>query len=175
MKRGDWMSERQRTPVPKDDQVKVFFRDGWLCSWCRRPTVFPLTLKLLSETVNSQLPGVPIAMWNNNWRRDKAPLLDELGACIDHREAFSAGGAHDISNFTTSCSKLQHAQERPFGGRVAQGQQSLDCQGQAWRACALGWPRLGVRSVGATSGATSGASPDSGGEGLAASIRGALR
>ncbi len=33
---------------------------GWLCSWCRRPTVFPLEFKLLSETVNSQLRGVPI-------------------------------------------------------------------------------------------------------------------
>lgn len=44
-------------------------------------------------------------MWNSNWRRDKAPLLDELGACIDHVEAFSTGGAHDISNFKTSCGR----------------------------------------------------------------------
>jgi 5-methylcytosine-specific restriction endonuclease McrA len=105
MKQGDWMSERQRTPVPRAVQVEVFFRDGWLCSWCRRPTVFPLAFKLLSEIVNSQLPGVPIAMWNSNWRRDKAPLLDELGACIDHVGAFSTGGAHDISNFKTSCGR----------------------------------------------------------------------
>lgn len=99
------MSERQRAPIPRVVQAEVFFRDGWLCSRCRRPTVFSLALKLLSETVSSQLPGVPVAMWNDNWRRDKAPLLDELGACIDHVEAFSTGGAHDISNFATSCSR----------------------------------------------------------------------
>jgi 5-methylcytosine-specific restriction endonuclease McrA len=174
MKRGDWISERQRTPVPKDDQVKVFFRDGWLCSWCRRPTVFPLTFKLLSETVNSQLPGVPIAMWNNNWRRDKAPLLDELGACIDHREAFSAGGAHDISNFTTSCGKCNTRKSARLADEWRKVSNHWTVKGKHGEP--VHWDgRLGVRSVGATSGATSGASPDSGGEGLAASIRGALR
>lgn len=99
------MADRQRAPVPRDVQARVYFRDGWLCTWCRRPVVFPLAFKLMAELVESELPGVSLAMYNDNWRRDKAPLLDELGACIDHIEAFAEGGAHDESNFATSCSR----------------------------------------------------------------------
>jgi hypothetical protein len=36
---------------------------------------------------------------------DASPLLDQLGAVIDHVKAFSAGGAHDISNFVPACAK----------------------------------------------------------------------
>src|ERR1700680_4038891 len=36
-----------------------------------------------------------------SWRRDKAPLLDHLGAVSDHVEAHSRGGAADEANFVT--------------------------------------------------------------------------
>ena len=94
-----------RQSVPRDVQVEVFFRDRWLCHLCRRPVLFPLTFKLLSELVEGELPGVPIAYFNLNWRRDKAPLLDELGASIDHIRAYSTGGTHDASNFATACAR----------------------------------------------------------------------
>jgi len=94
-----------RPSVPRSVQVDVYYRERWLCHLCRRPVVFPLTFKLLSELVESELPDVPVALFNQNWRRDKAPLLDELGACVDHVEAYATGGAHNVSNFATACGR----------------------------------------------------------------------
>jgi HNH endonuclease len=95
----------QRASIPYPVQVEVFFRDAWLCSHCRRPTVFHPALKFLAEMVAASLPDHSLAYWHPNWRRDAAPLLDELGASIDHVKAFAKGGAHDISNFATICSR----------------------------------------------------------------------
>jgi hypothetical protein len=64
-----------RAPIPYSVQVEVFFRDKWLCSHCLRPTIFPLTLKLLSEVTAAETPDRPLAYWNPQWRRDAAPLL----------------------------------------------------------------------------------------------------
>ena len=47
----------------------------------------------------------PIAYHDKNWTRRNAPLLDELGAVIDHVEAHSRGGAATIDNFATACNK----------------------------------------------------------------------
>ena len=96
---------KKREPIPRSVQMEVFFRDGWLCYLCLRPTIFPMTFKLLSEMMESELPDINIAYWNDNWRRDKSPLLDELGVEVDHVHAFAKGGAHDISNFSTICAK----------------------------------------------------------------------
>lgn len=70
----------RRASIPFDVQVQVNFRDGWLCHHCRRPTIFHLALKLLSEQVADQLPGATLAYWNAQWHRDASPLLDELAA-----------------------------------------------------------------------------------------------
>lgn len=94
-----------RTPIPYSVQAKVFFRDGWLCSHCRRPTIFHLALKQLAEVVGPEFPEVTLAYWNSQWRRDAAPLLDELAASVDHVQAYAKGGAHDISNFATICAR----------------------------------------------------------------------
>jgi hypothetical protein len=67
--------------------------------------VFPLTFKLLSELVTTELPEVPIALWNPQWRRDLSPVLDELGVSVDHVHAFSKGGAENIRNFATICAR----------------------------------------------------------------------
>ena len=99
------MAEKRRKPIARSVQVKVYFRDRSLCKWCRRPIVFPPAFKLQVESKASELPDVSVAIWNGLWRRDKAPLLDELAACIDHVHAFADGGAHDISNFTASCAR----------------------------------------------------------------------
>ena len=98
-------SNMSRPPLPYDVAVRVYFRDGWLCSHCRRPTIFHLAIKLLGERVALVLPGVPVAYWDPRWRRDKSPLLDQLAAEIDHVEAFSSGGAHAEANFATICVK----------------------------------------------------------------------
>jgi len=94
-----------RVPVPYAVQAEVFFRDRWLCSHCRRPTIFHLALKQLSEVVSSEFPRIRLAHWNPQWRRDSAPLLDELAASVDHVQAYSKGGAHDITNFATICAR----------------------------------------------------------------------
>ena len=94
-----------RSSIPYSVQVEVFFRDGWLCSHCRRPTIFHLALKQLSEVIGPDFPELTLAYWNPQWRRDAAPLLDELAASVDHVQAFSKGGAHDISNFATICAR----------------------------------------------------------------------
>lgn len=86
-------------------QVAVLFRDRWLCHLCRRPVVLHLALKCLRDFVALRCPGIPLAYWHGNWRRDAAPLLDELGASIDHVKAFAHGGAHDVSNFAAVCAR----------------------------------------------------------------------
>ena len=94
-----------RARIPYETQAHVYFRDRWLCSQCARPTIFPLALKQLAQAVGSDFPGLPLAYWNPQWRRDAAPLLDELAASVDHVHAHSKGGAHDESNFATICAR----------------------------------------------------------------------
>ena len=47
----------------------------------------------------------PLAYYHGHWTRAGAPLLDELGAVLDHVVAFSAGGPCDQDNMVTSCAK----------------------------------------------------------------------
>lgn len=99
------MAKRLRAPVPCDVSVRVFYRDGWLCRWCHRPVVFAPALHLLQGFVAGAGSSGPAAYFHPNWSRAGAPLLDHLGAVIDHVEAFARGGAHDETNFVTACNK----------------------------------------------------------------------
>ena|SRR5438445_4483194 len=83
------MPATKRPPIPVPLQVQVYFRDAWLCHVCRKPVIFHLALKYLAGLVQQRLPEATLAYWNPTWRRDQAPLLDELAASIDHFEAFS--------------------------------------------------------------------------------------
>lgn len=94
-----------RPALPYDLQVRVFRNDGWLCRWCHRPVVFAPALRLLQELARERGHRGPLAYHDARWRRDRAPLLDHLGAVVDHVEAFSRGGAHDEANFVTACNK----------------------------------------------------------------------
>jgi HNH endonuclease len=62
-------------------------------------------MKYLEEFAYQNGAAGVLAYHDPRWRRDKAPLLDHLGAVIDHVEAFASGGAHDDGNFVTSCNK----------------------------------------------------------------------
>jgi len=86
-------------------QVEVYFRHGWLCYLCKRPLVFPFALRQLADLVAREAPSRTIAYYNLNWRRDSAPLLDELGASVDHVEAFAKGGDHHVDNFAAVCAR----------------------------------------------------------------------
>ncbi len=99
------MAKAKRPPLPVGLQAEVFFRDQWLCHVCRRPVILHWALKRLAVLVASEVPSAHPAYWTATWRRDAAPLLDELAASIDHVAAFSKGGAHDISNFAAICAR----------------------------------------------------------------------
>jgi len=95
---------RKRKSLPKVVQLSIFQRDNWLCHWCKRPVIFSPAFKLLE----SELRGAGftnLAYYHPNGTRRDSPLLDELAACIDHVQAFSAGGTCSEENFRTACWK----------------------------------------------------------------------
>lgn len=95
---------RKRRPLPKALQIAIFRRDKWLCYWCRRPVIFSPAFKLLQVDLTAS--GFPdVAYYHPHGTRRDAPLLDELGAAIDHLRAFSTGGACSEENFRTACWK----------------------------------------------------------------------
>ena len=94
-----------RPSVPVEVQVRVFVRDGWLCQWCHRPVVFSPTMRLLEQIVKKAGYRKPLAHYHPHRSRHSAPLLDHLGAVVDHIEAFAKGGHHGERNFVTACNK----------------------------------------------------------------------
>jgi 5-methylcytosine-specific restriction endonuclease McrA len=104
------MSPEPKPPkVPRNAshsvQVQVFRRDRWLCRWCGCPVIFAPVMRYLAELVRQEGCSGKPAYYNRNWRRRDAPLLDHMGAVIDHVEAHSGGGASVISNLATACNK----------------------------------------------------------------------
>src|SRR5260370_27961093 len=95
----------RRPPLSKELQLRIFRRDGWICRWCNRPVIFAPVMKFIESEVKKNRSVEPLSYYHAHWTRDGAPLLDELGAVIDHVEAFSTGGAHSEENFTTACNK----------------------------------------------------------------------
>jgi hypothetical protein len=70
----------------------IFRRDGWLCRWCGKPVIFGPAMKSLEREIRKAGMATPLAYYHARWTRDGAPLLDHLGAVLDHVEAFSTGG-----------------------------------------------------------------------------------
>lgn len=99
------MAACSRPKIPIAVQVRVFYRDGWLCRWCHRPTVFSPAFRLQQRFVERRGYVGLLAYFHPRWRRDAAPLLDHLGAVIDHVEAFAAGGASAEAKLVTACNK----------------------------------------------------------------------
>ena len=94
-----------RPLISKQLQVRIFRRDCWLCQWCGRPVIFAPAMRYLEQLLRQSGFAAPLAYHDPRWRRDRAPLLDHLGAVIDHIEPYSRGGASDEQNFVTSCNK----------------------------------------------------------------------
>jgi hypothetical protein len=67
--------------------------------------VFPPALKYIERLVRARGHARPLAYYHPNWRRDAAPLLDELGASVDHIEAYAKGGSNEPENLATICAK----------------------------------------------------------------------
>jgi 5-methylcytosine-specific restriction endonuclease McrA len=99
------LETRARLKLKKKDQISIFRRDGWLCRWCKRPVIFGPAMKHFQLEVQSAGASSQVAYHDSNWTRRSAPLLDELGAVLDHVEPFAAGGACSQDNLVTSCAK----------------------------------------------------------------------
>jgi hypothetical protein len=67
--------------------------------------VLHLSLKYLAALTAGAGIGRPLAYWDERWRRDRSPLLDELAASIDHVVALKVGGERDEANFATICAR----------------------------------------------------------------------
>ena len=96
---------RNRDGILKKDQVAVFRRDGWLCRWCKKPVIFAPVMKFIERELRQSGYTGNLAYFQGHWSRKDAPLLDELGAVIDHVDAFSTGGSSEIENLVTACNK----------------------------------------------------------------------
>src|ERR1700722_8459848 len=94
-----------RRAMPKELQVFIFRRDRWLCRWCGRPVIFAPALRFIERWTRQCGFDAPLAYHHERWRRDKAPLLDHMGAVIDHIEAHRRGGLAQVENLATACNK----------------------------------------------------------------------
>ena len=96
---------KSRPPLSKELQLRVFQRDRWVCRWCNRPVIFAPVMKFLEREVGRSGRSEPLSYYHAHWTRDGAPLLDELGAVIDHIDAFATGGTSTEDNLATACCK----------------------------------------------------------------------
>jgi hypothetical protein len=95
-----------RAPIRLELQVRVLFRDKWLCHLCGYPTVFPLALKYLERFVAKRgIVAGPFAYYDFRYRHDASPMLDYLACVVDHRDAHARGGGDDAKNLVTACNK----------------------------------------------------------------------
>jgi len=90
--------------ISKDTRVQVFRSDRWLCHWCGRPVIFSPVMRHLERLVRQAGFGDPLAYHHNNWTRHHAPLLDHMGAEIDHVEVRTPKD-DERDNLTTACHK----------------------------------------------------------------------
>src|SRR5208283_2635261 len=81
----------KRLPLSKGLQVSIFQRDRWLCHWCAKPVIFGPVMKCIKVELQEANHITPPAYYHPHWTRTTAPLLDELGAVLDHKTPFSAG------------------------------------------------------------------------------------
>jgi HNH endonuclease len=62
-------------------------------------------MRLIEREIRKAGTDDPLSYYHAHWTRDGAPLLDELGAVIDHVEAHSTGGSSNEPNLATACCK----------------------------------------------------------------------
>jgi len=96
---------KPRPPLSKKRQLSVFRNDKWVCRWCNRPVIFSPVMRLIEREMRKAGRNEGLSYYHGHWTRDGAPLLDELGAVIDHVEAHSTGGPTTESNLATACCK----------------------------------------------------------------------
>jgi hypothetical protein len=62
-------------------------------------------MKYLQRFVRDAGITTPLAYHDGHWTRRNAPLLDHMGAVIDHVKAHSQAGLNAAENLATACNK----------------------------------------------------------------------
>jgi len=93
-----------RKPLSREKQANIYYRDKWLCRWCKKPVIFPAAMKYLQQWM-SDAGFNSVAYWRNSYDRRGAPLLDELAAVLDHVVAHSTNGPATEENLVTACNR----------------------------------------------------------------------
>ncbi len=98
-------------------KLRVFQRDKWSCSYCGRPVVFHPSMRLLQEFVKEHgFDGS--GYYHRNWTHADAPLLDYLGAVIDHIRPIARDGKDAKDNLRTSCNKCNSSKSDRSEGEL---------------------------------------------------------
>jgi hypothetical protein len=91
-----------------------------------------------------------ISYYHAHWTRDGAPLLDLLGAVIDHVEAFSTGGVDHIDNLATACNKCNGRKSAATLDQWGERPMDRPVKGKYGESSELGWAIGAIRNAGAT-------------------------
>jgi hypothetical protein len=78
--------------------------------------IFAPALKYLDRFARENGFMGPLAYHDAHWTRRNAPLLDHMGAVIDHIEAHSRGGPDSLENFATACNKCNATKSNSASG-----------------------------------------------------------
>ena len=88
----------KRAGVPVAVKREVFARDQYTCRLCGMQTVDVEVMKALSKAFPAEFPYHP------RWRQDAvSPVYWTHVTSLEHVVPIARGGAHDASNFATSC------------------------------------------------------------------------
>ena len=93
-----------RISIPKKLQFRVWTRDKWRCSYCKRGVIFSPALKEL-ELIS---PGKGYYDQHGSRQRMLA-LFENLCACCDHILPVTKGGKNEIKNLVTACFECNRA------------------------------------------------------------------
>lgn len=118
------------TRLSHEAQVEVFYRDAWLCHFCRRPLIFAPALKRLASLVGDEPLGYTPAYFNEQWRRDEAPLLDELAACVGKVEVGTASGPPNPADYAAECAKCNHRKRASDSGSFVPAVEPWEVKGK---------------------------------------------
>lgn len=96
-----------QTPISMTTRAEVLRRDRWLCQYCGAPVVFAPAMRMVELwTAEHGVPCGPVpANYHPDWPRDRAPLLEWLGAVVHRRVAESRGGGGEAANLATACNR----------------------------------------------------------------------
>ncbi len=87
-----------RGNIPLPVQAAVFRRDGFVCRYCGKQTLFVPTLRLLSRRYPDLLP------FHSNWKRGEChPVFWTHSASCDHIIPLARGGCSGPENLATAC------------------------------------------------------------------------